>query len=286
MVLYVIPQEWPREICLKQKKLDNEAIESVTTFFQALFKQKMLDGTIKRQEADPIHKRLHRKASEKLRRQIREASDGWRSQCARRKITLCDDWCRYVADQGDWSRCHHIDNNRSGNNCRPSYGVLKRYRCECLACDGYRLCNNQPRERKLSAGCKKMARARAPRAKCTAIRVARQSMSGPNAWRTQSIKRSQQQSAQKHTMLTTSVALRVTLQASATTARRWQATSPAKGTVVAWITPTTKTTLPSPSWPCLASKPNTMYYLLKRSWPSQCRVGQGHWQQRSIGQTW
>ena len=36
---------------------------------------------------------------------------------------------------------------------------------------------------------KKTARARAPHAKCTATRVARQNMSGPNAWRTRPIKR-------------------------------------------------------------------------------------------------
>ncbi len=60
------------------------------------------------------------------------------------------------------------------------------------------------------------------------------------------------------------------LQASASTARRWWVTNPAKGTVVARITPTTKTTLPSPSQPCLASEPSAIYYLLKGSWPSQC----------------
>ncbi len=115
-----------------------------------------------------------------------------------------------------------------------------------------------------------MARARAHRVKCIATRVTRQNMSEPNAWRARPIKRSRQQSVQKHTMLTTSVTLRVTPQASASTARRWQATNPEKGTVVARITPTMKTTLPSPSRPCLASEPSAMYYLLKGSWPSQC----------------
>ncbi len=107
--------------------------------------------------------------------------------------------------------------------------------------------------------------ARAPHAKCTATRVARQNMSGPNAWRARPIKRSRQQSVRKHTTLTTSLTLRVMPQASASTARRWGATNPEKGTVVARITLTTKTALPSPSQPCLASKPSTMYYLLKGS---------------------
>ena len=44
----------------------------------------------------------------------------------------------------------------------------------------------------LRLAARKTARARAPRAKCTAIRVARQSMSGLNAWRTRPIKRSRQ----------------------------------------------------------------------------------------------
>ena len=107
----------------------------------------------------------------------------------------------------------------------------------------------------------KTARARAPRTKCTATRVARQNMSGPNARRARPIKRSRQQSVRKHTMLTTSVTLQVTPQASASTPRRWQATNPAKGTVVARITLTTKTTLPLPSRPRLASKLSAMHYL-------------------------
>ena len=112
---------------------------------------------------------------------------------------------------------------------------------------------------------KKTARARAPRAKCTATWVARQNMSGPNARRARPIKRSRQRSVRKHTMLTMSVTLQVTPQASASTTRRWRATNPAKGTEVARITPTTKTTLPSPSRPCLASEPSAIYYLLKGS---------------------
>ena len=46
----------------------------------------------------------------------------------------------------------------------------------------------------------KTAGARAPRAKCTATRVARQNMSGPNARRARPIKRSWQRSVRKHTM--------------------------------------------------------------------------------------
>ena len=111
----------------------------------------MLDVTIKRQEADPIHKRLHRKASEKLRRQIRKASDGWRSQCAKREIALRNDRRYYIVDRGDRSHGRRrIDDDRSGEDRRS-----KRYRSERPARDGYRPRDNQPRERKSSAGRKK-----------------------------------------------------------------------------------------------------------------------------------
>ena len=49
---------------LSRKTLNDEMIESVTTFFQALFEQKKLDGTIEQQEADQIRKRLLWEASE------------------------------------------------------------------------------------------------------------------------------------------------------------------------------------------------------------------------------
>ena len=166
-------------------------------------------------------------------------------------------------DRSHRHRC--IENNRGGNNRRPSYRASKRYHSKRPARDGYHPCNNQPRERKFWLAAKKMARARAPRAKCTATWVTRQNISGPNARRARPIKRSRQQRVRKHTTLTTSVTLRVTPQASASTARRWRATNSAKGTVVTRITPTTMTTLLLPSHPCLASKPSAMYYLLKGS---------------------
>ena len=75
---------------LSGKTLDDETIESVTTFFQALIEQKKLNGTIERQEADQIRKRLLWEASEKLCGRIRNIFDGQRSQRARRKIALCD----------------------------------------------------------------------------------------------------------------------------------------------------------------------------------------------------
>jgi hypothetical protein len=85
-----------RKFVLSGKTLDDETIESVTTFFQALFEQKKLDGMIERQEADRIHKRLLREALEKLRGRICKVSDGWCSQCARREIALCNDRRPYI----------------------------------------------------------------------------------------------------------------------------------------------------------------------------------------------
>ena len=56
-----------KKFVLSGKTLNDETIESVTTLFQALFEQKKLDDTIKRQEAqgaDRIHNRLLCKALE------------------------------------------------------------------------------------------------------------------------------------------------------------------------------------------------------------------------------
>ena len=78
-----------KKFVLSGKTLNDETIESVMTFFQDLFEQKKLDGTIKRQEVDPIHKRLLCEASEKLHGRICKASNG-RSQHARREIALHD----------------------------------------------------------------------------------------------------------------------------------------------------------------------------------------------------
>ena len=92
-----------KKFVLSRKTLDDETIESVTTFFQALFEQKKLDGAIEQQEADRIRKRLLWEASEKLRGCICDVSDGRRSQHARREIALRDDRCQYVNKQRDRS---------------------------------------------------------------------------------------------------------------------------------------------------------------------------------------
>ena len=129
---------------LSGKTLDDKTIESVTTFFQALFEQRKLDGTIKRQEAERLRKRLLREASEKLCGRIRDVFDGWRSQRARRELALRNDRRQYVEERGDCrSRCCILD-DRNHDDRRPSYGALKRYRGDHPVCNGYCPRNNQP----------------------------------------------------------------------------------------------------------------------------------------------
>jgi hypothetical protein len=68
---------------------------------------------IERQEADRSRKCLLWEASEKLRGRLREASDGRRSQRAKRETALCDDRRHYDVDRGYRShRRRRIDDNR------------------------------------------------------------------------------------------------------------------------------------------------------------------------------
>ena len=129
---------------LSGKTLNDETIESVTTFFQALFEQRKLDGTIERQEAERLHKRLLREASEKLHGRIRNISDGWRSQRARRELALRDNRRRYVDKRGDRRSCRRILNDRNHDDRRPSYGASKCYCGDHPVRDGYCPRNNQP----------------------------------------------------------------------------------------------------------------------------------------------
>jgi hypothetical protein len=141
-----------KKFVLSGKTLDDETIESITTFFQALFEQRKLDGTIERQEAEQIRKRLLREASEKLRGRIHDVSDGRHSQPSRRELALCNDQRRYVDERGDRSSHRRIHDNRDHDDRRPSYGVSKRYRGDRPVRNGYCPRDNQPQERKPSAG--------------------------------------------------------------------------------------------------------------------------------------
>ena len=70
-----------------------------------------------------------------LRGRLREASNGRRSQRAKHEIALHDDRRHYVVNHGDRSHGRHrIDDNRGGEDRRPSYGASKRYRSERLGC--------------------------------------------------------------------------------------------------------------------------------------------------------
>ena len=73
------------------------------------------------------------------------------------EIALRDNQRHYVIDRGYWShRCHCIDDNRGGNNRRPSYGASNCYHSKRPAHNGYCPRDNQPtREQKSLAGHKK-----------------------------------------------------------------------------------------------------------------------------------
>ena len=69
------------------------------------------------------------------------------------EIALRNNCRHYLVDRGYQShsrRC--IDDDRSGNDRRPSYGALNCYRSKHPARDGYCPCNNQPWEQKSLAG--------------------------------------------------------------------------------------------------------------------------------------
>ena len=73
------------------KTLEDATVDTVTAFFQALYEQKKLDGSLDRQEVKWLKKCLLRKASEDHRRKVRNATDSRRTYRAKREITHCDE---------------------------------------------------------------------------------------------------------------------------------------------------------------------------------------------------
>ena len=78
-------------------------------------------GSIERQEADRSRKCLLWEASEKLGGRLREASNGRRSQRAKRKTALHNDQRHYVVDRGYRShrRCRIDDDRRVATTAAP-----------------------------------------------------------------------------------------------------------------------------------------------------------------------
>jgi hypothetical protein len=81
------------------KTLKDATVETVTKFFQALYEQKKLDSSLDHQQVERLMKRLLCKASEDLRRKVRNAADDRRTYRAKRKIAHRDDRRRYDADR-------------------------------------------------------------------------------------------------------------------------------------------------------------------------------------------
>jgi len=73
------------------KTLKGATVETVTKFFQALYEQRKLDGSLDRQEVEHLKRRLLRKASEDVRRKVRDAADDRRTYRAKREIARRDD---------------------------------------------------------------------------------------------------------------------------------------------------------------------------------------------------
>jgi len=82
------------------KTLKDATLESVTTFFRALYEQKKGDGSLERQEVERLRKRLLRKAVEGVRHKIRGAADDRHTHRAKCEIARCDDRRRYDVECG------------------------------------------------------------------------------------------------------------------------------------------------------------------------------------------
>jgi hypothetical protein len=110
------------------KTLKDATIDTVTAFFQALYEQKKLDGSLDRQEVERLKRRLLRKASDDIRRKVRDATDSRRTYRARREIARRDDRRRYDDDRDrDRGRRGH-DDDRDYEHRRLSRGTSKRDR--------------------------------------------------------------------------------------------------------------------------------------------------------------
>ncbi len=83
------------------KTLKDVTVKMVTKFFQALYEQKKLNGSLDCQEVERLKKRLLRKASEDLDRKVHDAADDRHTYRAKREIARRDD-----------RRCYDADRNR------------------------------------------------------------------------------------------------------------------------------------------------------------------------------
>jgi len=109
---------------LGDKTLKDMTVETVTKFFQALYEQKKLDGSLDRREVERLKKHLLRKASDDLRCKVHDAADDRHTYRAKCKIVRCDDWQSYDDDRNQDHR-RYIDNDRDDIGRRSSRGTSK-----------------------------------------------------------------------------------------------------------------------------------------------------------------
>jgi hypothetical protein len=132
------------------KTLKDTTVEMVNKFFQALYEQKKLDGSLDRQEVKRLKKCLLCKASEDLLCKVRDAANDCRTYRAKREIARRNDQRCYDVDHNQ-DRRQYIDDNRDDNGrCssrEPSKQPRDKRRSER---EKNRDHNNQPSDRKLA----------------------------------------------------------------------------------------------------------------------------------------
>ena len=148
----------------------------------------------------------------------------------------------------------------------PSYGASKRYRSKCQACNGYRPRNNQPRERKSLAGREKDGKGKGSPCEMHSYlgRPAKHEWAecseSPANQKKPAAKCAEAYYAhdERHPVSdAASLSKHHTVLASDKSSKRYSSRSDHFDDE--------DNNLPSPSRPCLASKPSAMYYLLKGS---------------------
>ena len=181
-----------KQFGLSRKMLDDETLESVTTFFQALFEQKKLDGVIELQEADRKNKRLLQKLQ-------RSSTDGFARPPTAGAASMPDARLLFVMINAATLLTKDIGaivivltTIAVGMTATPPKERQSATVANTRLAMGFALATISLESGRPWLAAKKTARARAPRAKCTTIQVAWQSMSGPNTWRTWPVKRSRQ----------------------------------------------------------------------------------------------
>jgi hypothetical protein len=198
MVLFVLPQKRLRKVRLSGKTLNDETIESVTTFFQGLFEQKKLDGTIKRQEADQI--RLQRSFADTSATSL---TVGAAKAPGGRLLFATIDTDTLTSEEIAAVVVASMTITITTTVALPTRRRISTVATVRLAM-GIALATISLKSGSPRLVARKTARVTSPRARCTATRVARRSTVGPNVPRTRPTRRSRQRSATKRTTHMTS----------------------------------------------------------------------------------